>query len=91
MKTTVHLVRFTTQTNTTMKATKLLLGVVLITGSSVLSFAGPGPEYWARVNPKAQTSYPSRWIKQTDKAPAKVQPVAQIAACDTCCCCAKKA
>lgn len=63
-----------------MKATKLLIAAAAFAGLASLSFAGPGPEYWARMNPKAQTSYPTRWAKPAVQTPAKAKPAAMPAA-----------
>lgn len=59
-----------------MKATKLLLAAALATGLATLSFAGPGPQFWAQQAKKEQ--------------PVKAQPAAQVAACTACagCSCA---
>lgn len=53
--------------------------------SATSLIAGPGPEYWARMNPKAQTSYPSIWRKTAKEMSAKVKPAAEVApACASC-------
>ena len=80
-----------------MKATKLLFAAVALAGLASLSFAGPGPEYWARMNTaNKNASYPSIW---RNKAPAEAavkatpapKPVADVTAtCANCECCAKK-
>ena len=58
-----------------MKAIKLLLAITLGTGLATLSFAGPGPDYWARMqkNQKDQA---------LAKAPAAAAPVAVCANCN---------
>ena len=56
-----------------MKASKLLLAAALLTGLTTLSFAGPGPQFWAQ---------------QAKNQSAKVQPAAQVATCSSCACCA---
>ena len=63
-----------------MKTTKLLLAAAAFTGLVSLSFAGPGPDYWARMTEAAKNR----------AAIAKTQPAAQVqvaAACATCSCC----
>ena len=42
-----------------MKATKLLLATAFFTGLATLTFAGPGPQYWARKNPAAPAAKPA--------------------------------
>lgn len=81
-----------------MKATKLLIAVAAFAGLASLSFAGPGPEYWARMNAaNKNASYPSIWRNMTPtEATAKAKPAAKpttdvTATCATCECCAKKA
>lgn len=66
-----------------MKATKLLLAAALFTSLATLSFAGPGPDYWARLTQAA---------KDNAKADvqAKVQAAPQVAVCATCSCPAMK-
>lgn len=84
-----------------MKANKLLLAAALFTGLATLGLAGPGPEYWARMNAAAKkSSYPSIWqTKPAADTNAQAKPVAKPAAkpagevaatCATCACCAKK-
>lgn len=69
-----------------MKATKLLLVTTLFTGLATLSFAGPGPQFWAEQarNQKDQQS----------KAAAKASPAAEAAkdlkVCANCNCAAMK-
>jgi hypothetical protein len=67
-----------------MKATKLLLATALFAGLATLSFAGPGPQFWAQQanNAKAQQT-------KVD-APVKAQPATQIAACANCNCAGMK-
>jgi hypothetical protein len=80
-----------------MKATKLLIASAAFASLAALSFAGPGPEYWARMNAAAKkakpASYPSIW--QNKSAETKAKPAAKPAAetattCAPCGCCAKK-
>jgi hypothetical protein len=61
-----------------MKATKLLLAAALFTGLATLSFAGPGPQYWAQQAKNQQT--------QAAKADVKAVPATQVAACGNCSC-----
>lgn len=69
-----------------------LLFSTLLVSSAV---AGPGPEYWARMNKNQKpASYPTIWRTKAD-ADAKVQaaakPTAEVAAgCTACQGCAKK-
>jgi hypothetical protein len=79
-----------------MKATKLLLAAAFA-GLASLSFAGPGPEYWARVNAaNKQPAYPSIWQNKTPaqntvKAKPAAKPATEVTAtCATCGCSAKK-
>jgi hypothetical protein len=78
-----------------MKATKLLIAAAALAGLASLSFAGPGPEYWARMKAAAKKSV-SPGIEQKSLAEMKAKPAAQPAAavtatCTSCtCCCAKK-
>lgn len=79
--------------NLAMKATKLLIAAAAFAGLASLSLAGPGPEYWARMNAagKKPAAYPSIWQKKS--AETKAKPAAEApAACATggCCACTKK-
>ena len=58
-----------------MKAIKLLLATTLFTGLATLSFAGPGPDYWARMQ-KIQKD------QDLVKVPAAAAPVAVCANCN---------
>lgn len=76
-----------------MKATKLLIAAAAFAGLAAFSFAGPGPEYWARTNPKAQTVNPTRAAKPAteSKATRATTPAKEIAAsCAACECCQAK-
>lgn len=80
-----------------MKATKLLIVAAAFAGLASLSFAGPGPEYWARMNAANKSaSYPSIWRNKTPaeatvKAKLAPKPAAEVTAtCAACECCAKK-
>ena len=80
-----------------MKATKLLIAAAAFAGLASLSFAGPGPEYWARMNAaNKNASYPSIWrtktpAESTAKAKPAAKPATEVAAtCASCECCAKK-
>ncbi len=66
-----------------MKATKLLLAAAAFAGLVVFSFAGPGPEYWARMTENAKN-------KATIEAKAKVESAAKVAVCAACSCLAMK-
>jgi len=68
-----------------MKATKLLLATVLFTGLAALSFAGPGPDYWARINKAEKDRAAAKTTLQ-----AKVQAAPQVASCASCGCAAMK-
>jgi len=65
-----------------MKATKLLLVTALFAGLATLSFAGPGPQFWAA---QAQNQK-----EQQIKAAAKAQPATEapkgMKVCTTCGC-----
>lgn len=84
-----------------MKATKLLIAAAAFAGLATFGLAGPGPEYWARMNAAdKKPSYPSIWqTKPAADTNAQAKPVAQPVAkpagevattCATCACCAKK-
>lgn len=80
-----------------MKATKLLIAVAAFAGLASLSFAGPGPEYWARMNAvNKNASYPSIWRTKTPaETTAKALPAAKpelavAAACTACSGCQTK-
>jgi hypothetical protein len=78
-----------------MKATKLLFAAAAFASLASLSFAGPGPEYWARMNKNQKpASYPSIWQTKAS-AETKAQVAAKPAgekgmACADCQGCAKK-
>jgi hypothetical protein len=79
---------------TAMKATKLLIAAATFVGLASLSFAGPGPDYWARMNAAGKkASTPSiGQNKATAETMAKVKPAADApATCANCVCCAKQA
>lgn len=68
-----------------MKTTKILIAAAAFVSLASLSIAGPGPEYWARMNSKAQTSYPTIWrtkATETKATPAATSAVA--AGCTSC-------
>lgn len=78
-----------------MKATKLLLAAAAFASLASLSIAGPGPEYWARMNKNQKpASYPTIWRTKADadtKAQAAAKPAVETAAgCTACQGCAKK-
>jgi hypothetical protein len=85
------------KTSPAMKSSQLLLAAAAFASLASLSFAGPGPEYWARMNQNQKpASYPSIWrTKAPAEAAVKAQPAAKTAgavaaSCATCECCAKK-
>ena len=73
-----------------MKATKLLLLATLFAGFASLSYAGPSPEYWARIKTiekehaqaKAQAA-----VQVKADAQAKAKSATQVAVCATTCSC----
>lgn len=80
-----------------MKATKLLIAAAAFAGLASLSFAGPGPEYWARMNAaNKNASYPTIWQTKTPaetsaKATTAAKPATDVAtSCVSCGCNAKK-
>ena len=62
-----------------MKATKLLLSAALFTSIASFSFAGPGPQFWARQPKPAQN--------EKAKAAAPAEPAKSVASCASCACC----
>jgi hypothetical protein len=77
-----------------MKATKLLTVAAAFVSLASLSFAGPGPEYWARMNAaNKKPAYPSIWQTKSTETKAKpvAAPLAEVTSCASCDCCAKKA
>ncbi|MBI2497470.1 MAG: hypothetical protein HYV75_05985 [Opitutae bacterium] len=64
-----------------MKATKLLLAAAVFTSLAALSYAGPGPDYWTRIN-KAEKDR----AKAKAEAQAKVQAAPHVANCTACGC-----
>lgn len=72
-----------------MKATKLLIAAAAFAGLASLSFAGPGPEYWARMA-EAAKNRPA--IKAKVDTPAKTTPAPAVSSACTACqgCQAKK-
>lgn len=70
-----------------MKTIKVITAVVLFTGFTSLSFAGPSPEYWARIKQaeKNQVQAKAKAEIQT-KAPA----APQVASCAACSCAGMK-
>lgn len=69
-----------------LKPAGLSLGLLFVTIAPSTAIAGPGPEYWARMNPKAQTAYPSIWrTKAAVESPAKAKPATEAApSCSSC-------
>lgn len=71
-----------------MKTTRLLIIVAALAGFASLSFAGAGPDYWARMNTAAKaTTKNTPRIKTTD---LKAKPAPEAAIGCTSCGCAKK-
>lgn len=70
-----------------MKATKLLFAAAIFTGLASLSFAGPGPDYWARTKKaeKDQAQAKAK-AKAQAKADAQTKAAAQVAVCANCGC-----
>jgi|GEM_PF-2156982 len=68
-----------------MRAAKLLL-TTAFAGLASLGLAGPGPEYWARMNAtqKKPSAYPSIW-RIKDNGETKAKPTAEVAASCTAC------
>jgi hypothetical protein len=63
-----------------MKATKLLIAAAVFSGTAALSFAGPGPDYWARMNAAQKQAASSPSIGQNNGADTKAAPATQSAA-----------
>ena len=70
-----------------MKAIKLITAAALFAGLATLSFAGPGPDYWARIN-KAEKDRAE--AKAQAAAQAKAQAGTPVAVCANCNCAAMK-
>jgi len=68
-----------------MKTIKLVIAAALFAGLTALSFAGPGPQFWAQQTRNAQARQAHSVV------PTKVEAATPVAACATCSCCAKKA
>lgn len=64
-----------------MKTTKLLLAAALLTGLAALGYAGPGPDFFARINKAQKERSPAK-----AEAQAKVQAAPQVASCTACGC-----
>ena len=73
-----------------MKTIKLVIAAALFAGLTVLSFAGPGPQFWAQQTRDAQARQAKSVVPtKVEAAPAVV--AATCATCATCACCARKA
>ena len=68
-----------------MKTIKVITAVVLFTGLTSLSFAGPGTDYWIRMNQAAKDKAAIE-AKAKAGSPAKVQATTQVASCAACGC-----
>ena len=70
-----------------MKTIKAITAVVLFTGFTSLSFAGPGIDYWTRTKQaeKNQVQAKAKAEMQT-----KAQAAPQVASCAACSCAAMK-
>lgn len=66
-----------------MKTFKVITAVVLFTGFTSLSFAGPGVEYWTRTKQAEKNQLQAR-------AKAEIQTKAQVASCTACTCAGMK-
>jgi len=66
-----------------MKAIKIITALALLTGLTSLSFAGPSPDYWIRMN---QAAKDKAAIEAKAVSSAKAQPAAQVASCNACGC-----
>ena len=67
-----------------MKTIKPVIAAGLLAGRTSLSFAGPGPQFWARQTKNAGERQAQAVV------PAKVEAPTAVASCVTCSCCAKK-
>jgi hypothetical protein len=66
-----------------MKTIKFITALVILTGLTSLSVAGPGPDLWMRMNQAAKD-------KAAIETKAKVESAAKVAQCATCSCPAMK-
>lgn len=66
-----------------MKSIKVITAIVLFTGFTSLSFAGPGIDYWTRMSQIQKD-------KAAIEARAAAQPVTQVASCAACSCAGMK-
>ncbi|MFZ5494290.1 MAG: hypothetical protein ACOZE5_03005 [Verrucomicrobiota bacterium] len=67
-----------------MKATKLLIAAAAFASLASLSFAGPGPEYWARMA-EAAKNRASLTAKTKLATPAKAAPAPAVSSACTAC------
>lgn len=63
-----------------MKTIKIITAVVLFTGFTSLSFAGPGTDYWIRMNQAAKDKAAIEAKAKVDSL-TKVQAATQVVAC----------
>lgn len=61
-----------------MKTTRLILATALFAGVATLSFAGPGPDYWARF----EKEHAAARAKAAAKTPAAPQAAATCVNCN---------
>lgn len=72
-----------------MKTIKAITAIVLFTGLTSLSFAGPGPDYWIRMNQAAKDKAAIEAKAKVDNL-TKVQATTQVASCAACGCAGMK-
>jgi hypothetical protein len=66
-----------------MKTSHVITALVLVTGFTSLSFAGPGIDYWNRM---AQVARDRAAIEAQAGVPTKIEAAATVASCATCSC-----
>lgn len=71
-----------------MKTTRLLIIAAAFAGLASLSFAGAGPDYWARMNAAAQST--AKYTPGSKSTDFKAKPAPAPAISCTACGCAKK-
>ena len=68
-----------------MKTIKVITAIVLFTGFTSLSFAGPGIDYWNRMTQNAKDRAVVEANAKAD-VPTKVQAATEVASCANCSC-----